>query len=103
MNLNNPTTIAFEILNTIVPSLSPEKFLDALKGYFNPSLSKEENKKIMMQKIREGKLGQALADIAYYKPTSDKNFEDILEEVEEEYNKTTQEVTEKINLEDSSN
>ena len=82
MNLNNPTTIAFEILNTVVPSLSPEKFLDALKGYFNPNLSKEENKKIMMQKIREGKLGQALADIAYYKPTSDKNFEDILDQID---------------------
>lgn len=38
MKLDRLTKKAFKVLNTVVPSLSPEKFLDTLKDYFNPNL-----------------------------------------------------------------
>ena len=95
MELDRLTKKAFKVLNTVVPSLSPEKFLDTLKDYFNPNLSRAENKRIMMQKIREGKLGKALADIVSDEFVTNKSFEEVLEMAEEEYNLKTQKIKQK--------
>ena len=95
MKLDDLTKKAFKVLNTVVPSLSPEKFLDTLKDYFNPNLSRAENKRIMMQKIREGKLGKALADIVSDEFVTNKSFEEVLEMAEEEYNLKTQKIKQK--------
>ena len=95
MKLDRLTKKAFKVLNTVVPSLSPEKLLDTLKDYFNPNLSRAENKRIMMQKIREGKLGKALADVVSDEFITNKSFEEVLEMAEEEYNLKTQKIEQK--------
>ena len=95
MKLDDLTKKAFKVLNTVVPSLSPEKLLDTLKDYFNPNLSRAENKRIMMQKVREGKLGKALADVVSDEFITNKSFEEVLEIAEEEYNLKTQKIEQK--------
>ena len=82
MILDNLVKAAFGIINTVAPSLTPQRFLDGMRDDFDPNLSDEENKKIMMQKIRGGKLGRGLAEVASYEPGTDRNFEEVLAEAE---------------------
>jgi len=82
MILDHLAKAAFGIINTVAPSLNPERFLEAMRDDFDPNLSDEENKKRMMQKIRGGKLGTGLAEAASYEPGTDRNFEEVLAEAE---------------------
>lgn len=80
MILDNLIKAAFKLINTVAPSLSPEIFLDAMRDDFDPNLTDEENKQKMMGKIRDGKLGKPLADVASSESNTDKSFEEMLEE-----------------------
>lgn len=50
----------------------------------------------MMQKIREGKLGKALADVVSDEFVTNKSFEEVLEIAEEEYNLKTQKTEQEL-------
>lgn len=97
MIFDHLTKRAFRIINTISPSLSPERFLEAMKDDFDPNLSDEENEERMMKKIREGKLGKPLAEAASYESKTNKTFEELWSKTQ--LSKSKNQPTSDINLE----
>jgi|JFJP01.1.fsa_nt_gi hypothetical protein len=82
MILDNITKAAFKLINSVAPSLNPQRFLDGLKVDFNPNLSDEENFQRMMGGIKEDEygFGPDLAEAASYETKTNKSFEEELEE-----------------------
>ncbi|MFM6402279.1 MAG: hypothetical protein ACKPFF_36845, partial [Planktothrix sp.] len=73
---------AFKLINTVAPSLNPQRFLDGMKGDFDPDLTDEENFQRMMGGIKEDQygFGKELGDAASYETENNRSFEEELEE-----------------------
>jgi hypothetical protein len=81
MILDDIIKAAFKLINTVAPSLNPQKFLDGLKVGFNPNLSDEENFQNMMGGIKEDEygFGPDLAKAASSETKTNEPFEEELE------------------------
>jgi hypothetical protein len=82
MILDDIIKAAFRLINTVAPSLNPQKFLDGLKVDFDPNLTDEENFQKMTGGIKEDKygFGEEMAEAASYKTENNRSFEEELEE-----------------------
>ena len=53
----NGIDAAFKMLRKVVPDLTPDKLLDGLKPDYDPTLTRDQNKRKMAKKIAQGKFG----------------------------------------------